>query len=265
MKFNFHSTGATRTGAAAFSLSIALGLSLSLSGCGGGGGNGPGTSRPTVTATPTLNASNASYNKTLYTPNYVSDLESKKTSPEDPVALLRWPLFPLRVYFNRNSNYTAARQALAVEGFNRWVKATGSDGVTYQVVNDLKNANITVDYYTFEGGPGDTLGFTKYFYDPDSRVFDTSKSLCSINIGLTGDRNNDLVTATHEFGHALGINEHSSSRPDLMYFEGNDLFGGGITQSDVDTLLTSYSGFFNKNPNARTAPSSGKLVQVTIE
>ena len=248
MNFKFAAVRARWIGVALVSLSVGL------SGCGGGGGGGSSTGPSVVTRQPPAlptdgTASNNRCTNTTYTPNFT-----------DSVQLLRWTVFPLRVYFVRDSNYSAARQALAVEGFDRWVTATGSNGFTYRVVTNPSESNVTVDFYTFNGGAGDTLGTTVVSYFEDSRTIDKAK----ISLGITGDRNNDLLTATHEMGHALGIFGHSPNSTDLMFFEGNERSGGGITPLDLNTVLTIYCGDFNKNPNNRTAPHSGELKTITI-
>ena len=238
-----------------------LALSFGLSGCGGGGGsNGPATPKATATPTPIPTSANATYDKTRFTPNYVTFLEQNRSS-DNPVALLRWTRFPLSIYFERDGNYTTGKQALAVQGFNRWVTKTGSNGVTYNVVNSATNADITVNFGTFTGGAGDILGQTFFSYDAQSRVL---RKGVNIQIKFTGDTNNDLITASHEFGHALGVNGHSNDEKDLMYFTGNDQFGGNVTTPDLNTVKTSYNGIFNKDANARIAPGSGQIISATI-
>lgn len=246
MKSKFVSARANWLGATLFAASVAL------SGCGGGGGsNGPNLVTATPKPQPTSDQTGTGGNCTnsTYTPNYASN-----------VRLLRWPLFPLRIYFVRDANYSAARQTLAIEGFNRWVTATGSNGFTYNVVSSEAAANVTVDFYDFQGGPGDVLGTTEVSYFDESRTIDSA----DISLGITGDRTNDLLTATHEMGHCLGIFGHSPNRTDLMFFEGNEIAGGAITPLDLNTVLTAYCGKFNKNVNTRTAPHRGDLETVTL-
>ena len=226
----------------------ALSFGLILTGCGGGGGGGTGPTSARVSTNSTPVPSQGTSCSTTYTPNYASS-----------VRLLHWTIFPLRVYFVQDSNLTAARQALAVQGFNRWVQDTNG-GVTYNVVSSAAAANVTVKFYQFTGGPGDTLGVTNVkYYDESSTI-----SSAEINLGVTGDTRNDLITDSHEFGHALGILGHSPVNLDLMYFEANDQYTGDITTSDLNTLLTAYCGNFNKSSASRTA-HQGELKTITIK
>lgn len=236
-----------------------LSLSFGLSGCGGGGG-GPSVA-PTPTPTPRQISTNNQCSNGTYAPNYRNDPKMDADNP-----LVHWSGFPVRVYFKTDGAYTAARQSLAVQGFNRWVTATGSNGVTYQVVNSADKANVVADFYIFTGGAGDRLGYTTYDYDTSTNIIlSTSNKPTQIHVGITGSDYNDLLTAAHEFGHALGINGHSADKLDLMFFEGNDQYGGAITTRDLNTMLRAYCGDFNKNLNARTAPASGNIKSVIIE
>lgn len=247
MKINFVSARAKWLGVTLFATSVAL------SGCGGGGGGNSGPSQ--VKATPVPNPTSGQTGtggdctNATYAPNYA-----------DSVKLLRWTVFPLRVYFKRDANYSAARQALAIRGFDRWVAATGANGFTYNVVNTQIASNVTVAFYDFKGGPGDTLGTTVVSYFEESRTI----SSADISLGITGSDSNDLLTATHEMGHCLGIFGHSPNKTDLMYFEGNEASGGSITSLDLNTVLTAYCANFNKNVNTRLAPHSGELKTVTL-
>ena len=250
----FHFSPLTRAARIALSCGLAA-LSLGLSGCGGGGSgpstqssSGTGTAVVSPSTTPTPLAQTTSCSQS-YTPNYKSS-----------VTLLHWTQFPLRVYFVRDSNYSATRQTMATEGFDGWVKAT-SNGATYTVVSNADQANVTVTFFPFTGGAGDTLGQTNIDYYRDSRTIKSA----SIELGVTGGRANDVLTAEHEFGHTLGISGHSPSNEDLMYFEGNDAKCGCITPADLNTLLTAYCGNFNKNANALTLPDRGPIETITIK
>ena len=224
----------------------ALLIVLPLAGC-GGGSNGP--SKSAATPTP----ANLSCTARTYRPNYINN--------SDPgFKLLHWPVFPLRVFFVADAQNTAARRALAARNFDKWAAVT-HNGATYQVVSRPSDANVTVNFYKYNGGAGDVLGRTYL------KAYDQSDTIESaiVNIGITGDNANDGITATHEFGHALGIYGHSADADDLMYFEGNDTRCGCITPADVNTLLTAYCGDFNHNANLRVAPHRGKLKTIVID
>lgn len=224
-------------------------LIFSLSGC-GGGTSGPAT--PTATPTPTTPI-NRSCTAQTYRPNYV-------VNPDSDFRLLRWPVFPLRVFFVQDEQNTEARRSLAIDGFDKWGPAT-NNGATYRVVSQQSDANVTVRFFAYKGGPGDSLGDSQLSFFEESGTL----SFARVNIGITGDNRNDEITATHEFGHALGIYGHSPNPDDLMYFEGNDTRGGELTSADANTLLTSYCGEFNKNVNTRLAPHRGALKTITIQ
>lgn len=228
--------------------SLVLLALLPLTGCGGGGGNGPATPTPT----PTLPPLNRSCTASTYTPNYVAN-------PNSEFELLRWPNFPLRVFFTQDAQNTAERRALVTQGFDKWVGAT-NNGPTYRVVSQPDQANVVVDFYRYAGGAGDELGRTTLAAYGESDTISAAR----VRIGFTGDNRNDEITATHEFGHALGINGHSPDADDLMFFEGNDTRSGALTPADINTLLTAYCGEFNRNANARTSPHRGKLRTITI-
>lgn len=203
-----------------------------LASCGGGGSSGPKTSR-IDTATPAPTSSSTSCGQT-FTPNYASS-----------VTLLRFQGFPLRLFFKRDDQYSASRQATALAGFNQWVSATGGRA-NYSVVSNASNANVTVSFYQFTGGAGDTLGTTTVNYR--GNVIETA----TLELGITGDAVDDKLTAAHEYGHALGISGHSPDKADLMYFTGN--VSGQITTSDLNTILTAYCNNFSST-NRTSAPT----------
>ncbi len=216
-----------------------------LASCGGGGSSGPKTPR-VDSATPAPVGFNAtdSCNYESFTPNYARS-----------VSLLHWDRFPLRVSFTKNDQLSASRQAVAVKGFNQWVAATGNRA-DYTVVDSDASPNVTVSFYKFTGGPGDTLGTTTVSYTGDNVI-----RKAEIKLGITGNAADDQLTAAHEYGHTLGISGHSPVELDLMYFTGN--LSGEITPSDLNTVRTAYCDNFNRS-TARTSAAVGPLKTIVM-
>lgn len=231
----------------AFLVAGALSIPL-LASCGGGGGGGGGVGSKSsainaATPVPTSATSNGTCNNASYTPNYASS-----------VSLLHWSAFPLRVHFTANDQLSATRRAVAIAGFNRWVSATGNRA-DYTVVSNASNANVTVSFYRFTGGSGDTLGTTTVSYDSTNTI-----RRATVEIGITGAED-DTATAAHEYGHLLGVTGHSPAELDLMYFTGN--LSGQVTTSDLNTALTAYCDNFNRNAG-RTSAAVGPLKTIVI-
>ena len=218
-------------------------LLIALAGCGGGSGGGPAS--PTPTPTPTVATFPGGCTATTYVPNYVS-----------AVPLIRWPAFPLRIFFVRDTQYSLARQNLATKGFNQWVAAT-SNGGTYTLVTQASQANVTITFFKFTGGPGDNLGVTTDSYTPSNNQVVSAE----MQLGITGTNAQDTETAAHEYGHLLGIAGHSPNPLDLMYFEANA--SGQITARDLNTMLTDYCGTF-PTASARTSQSTEPLKKITM-
>lgn len=212
---------------------------LSIAGCGGGGNAIPS---PTTSGTPTPSQN--------FTPNYVASIENR----------LRWASFPINVYFVPNSEFNAARRNIAITGFNQWVSATGNR-VPYQVVTDANQADISVTFSSFSGGPGDELGLSTITFEQSTNLIIE----VAMNIGITGDSREDIQTAAHEFGHSLGIAGHSPNEADLMFPVGNSAGCSCITTADLNTLLAIYNGQFNTSTSrsARTRPT-GPTRTITI-
>lgn len=154
------------------------------------------------------------------TPNYISRLKSRRNA---------WKKFPVRVYFVVDEYHAGAREQMARHGFNRWAIAT--DGlIDYVVTEDSEAADI---YVRFD--PKTDNGLTQIGLDKHKirRAF--------IMIGVRQGAQTDVETiASHEFGHALGIDGHSESKRDLMYpihWAGSP---GRLTSRDVNTLAARY-------------------------
>lgn len=214
---------------------------LSIAGC-GGGGSSSAIPAPTATATPTPSGD--------FTPNYVSSIENR----------LRWASYPINVYFVPNSELTDARRNIAIAGFNEWVSATGNR-VPYRIVTDASQADISVTFSSFNGGPGDELGVSIITFEQSTNLIIE----VAMNIGITGDSREDIQTAAHEYGHSIGIAGHSPNQADLMFPVGNSAGCSCITTADLNTLFAIYNGQFNTNAtrSARTRPT-GPTRTITI-
>lgn len=162
-----------------------------------------------------------------FTPNYVRDLDF----------LLRWSSFPIRVYFQKDENYSMEHQQTAEEGFKQWVAASG-EIVQYRIIDTPERAHITVRF-----DPTTRNGFTNYRYYTDSLIM----SEATIWIGIKDGSSIDIQSvAAHEFGHAIGISGHSADSSDMMYPTFVSGVPLGVTGRDLNTLKTAYCPLFPK-------------------
>ena len=207
----------------------ALTVSGLLAGCGGGG------SSP-------VNGGSGSYQPNLsqFTPNYAS-----------AITLYHWPALPVRVYFANDVMVTPQGGSptrvndLILTGFNRWPAATGGV-VGFTQVTDPGQAQITVSTVTIPDpsglsetgkatvvpGAGNILqsATIQIYIWPDITVPELTQGL--------------LATATHEFGHALGIGGHSPVATDVMYAQHDPNADVPVSARDLATIKTLYYFLF---------------------
>ncbi len=215
-----------------------------LASCGGGGGGGSSSRSPALDNATPVPVSSSSCSNSTFTPNYA-----------DSVSLLHWQRFPLSIHFVQDGEFSAARQEIALAGFNQWVAATGNRA-DFTLASSATRANIVVSFFKFTGGSGDTLGEATVTFDGNN-VIRSAK----IRLGITGNNGDDTLTAAHEYGHALGITGHSPRETDLMFFTGNR--NGEVTNFDLNTVLTAYCNGFNRS-SARTKAAVGPLRTIVI-
>ena len=197
-------------------------------GCGGGGGS------------ETSSAPSYSPNLSQFTPNYGSE-----------ITLDHWPALPVRVYFANDIAVTPKDgrptrvNSVIQTGFNRWSAATGGV-VGYHLVTDPAQADITVSVTTVP----DPVGLSETGKTSVRTGAEGGLQLAMIEIYIWPDITDAeltqglLATATHEFGHALGIAGHSSNAGDVMYIlhqPGQDV---ALTARDVNTVKTLYYFLF---------------------
>ncbi len=219
---------------------VAVLLVVSLTGCGSGGGSVAGLVPTGKTATGST-AVGAGCRNTSYTPNFASGVDPATGQPN---RLYHWNHFPLKLFIvsSPQSNSVLVQQAEA--GFNWWV--TGTSGlITYQVVNDPSQADITVDF--------ENRGYTNYGAVTDYSVNsngEVTRATITFNMTYLSTVANITPVAAHEFGHALGIAGHSSNPADVMYDGEATYSKTALSTADINTLFTAYCGYALEAPTA---------------
>jgi hypothetical protein len=164
-----------------------------------------------------------------FVPNYVPSLTG---------GLQAWPRFPLTVAFVHDGNYSADRQAAITAGFDQWVSATNGL-IDYRVVGDPSTSDIVVNC-----NPTVNLSLTHTEFTGTTVLHATIAMGLAEPFGSTAllPPRSLQAMAAHEFGHALGINGHSTDPHDLMNHVLTDNIS--ITPSDLNTLKTAYPRLF---------------------
>jgi predicted Zn-dependent protease len=160
--------------------------------------------------------------------------------------MTRWAHFPITVFFVKDSEYTRAREQAACAGFDCWGQATHGL-ISYRLTSNRSTADLTV---RFDATKSDGLTYTESM-DGLNRRGNMSLGVAMPNHDDGEIPMDDLsCVAAHEFGHALGINGHSKSPLDLMYREHSIGEPWSITDRDLNTLKTDYSGLFSEGSSA---------------
>ena len=279
---------------------------MTIAGCGGGGGGSrraavptPGptnipSAEPQPTATPTPIPTPAPtptpspdgtcpINPNGYLPNYAAPLLAGFDDPKDPSVppqppgnLLRHAGFALKVYFQVNEFLTDARRAYAIQGMNQWVTGT-NNRVRYNVITDKTQADIVIEFSPYTAEDNNVLGRAQLVWDTSNNILfpfsqdprpdiTDDKRAGHILLNYTNDLALDTATASHEFGHSLGIGGHSPSDLDKMYYANSTTNRGPLTPSDINTLRTAYCDNFPQTnaSTKRSIRSRGPVRTLTI-
>jgi len=197
-------------------------------GCGGGGGGQSAAASPYQP------------NLSQFTPTYAAE-----------ITLDHWPALPVRVYFANDLTVTPSGgsptrvNTLIQTGFDRWPAATGGI-VGYRIVTDPAQADITVSVTTIPDPVGLSETGQTSVQTAAGGVLTTATVLIYVWPDITVPELTQglLATATHEFGHALGIAGHSSDPSDVMYVNHAPARDVLLSPRDVNTIKTIYYFLF---------------------
>lgn len=137
--------------------------------------------------------------------------------PKEParalVPALHWAQFPVRVYVEAPGGARDQRALIVLAGLDEWVDAS-HEKVCYIRTLDPKAADITVRFVAarFLSADAPVIGETEVSWSG------STLKKAAIRLAEGAGTLEDLqATAAHEFGHALGIQQHSSDQSDLMF------------------------------------------------
>ena len=171
---------------------------------------------------------------------------------------LHWPQFPVRVYVEAKNGARDQRALIVLAGLDEWVDAS-HEKVCYIRTMDPKAADITVQFVSgkFLSANTPVIGETEV------RWSGTTLKKASIRLAESAGTLEDLqATAAHEFGHALGIQQHSSDPSDLMFPvetlhepQAGDLLPEEtpyVTPHDLRQLAASYPQLLRRSDHEQT-------------
>lgn len=179
---------------------------------------------------------------------------SASTLPAAPASIpsLHWPSFPVHVFVEAKTPDEVQKALVVLAGLDEWVDAT-HEKVCYIRTADPNKADITVRFQTgrFLGAGTNVIGDTTVLWSG------TTLKKASIRLAEGVGNLEDLqADAAHEFGHALGIEQHSDNRDDLMFpvemlhfSERGDplpLADPVVTAHDVERLAACYPQLLGK-------------------
>jgi hypothetical protein len=142
---------------------------------------------------------------------------------------IAWDRFPLQVFFERDKNYRPDRQACVVRGMERWTAATHGF-VRFEQADSRTAADVVVRF-----DPSSNDGYTTtHFTNGEITTAD-------VRVGVKRGSSPDMeAIASHEFGHVLGIDGHSSDKGDLMYPVHRMGAPYRVSARDLNTLARIY-------------------------
>ncbi|MGI4789675.1 MAG: matrixin family metalloprotease [Janthinobacterium lividum] len=190
---------------------------------------------------------------------FVSDLPSLPLSAQPPTAavhaplkaqFLHWAQFPIRVYIQTSNTSQKAEAQTALSGLDEWVAASHGK-IRYVLAASPGEADIAVKFepVAYLSAETKTVGETTVIFS--GLILKKASIRLAEGNSVPG---NLQSAAAHEFGHALGIQNHSDDPDDLMFptetthfsMLGDPLFEPphAVTAHDLRLLRTCYPQLF---------------------
>lgn len=159
---------------------------------------------------------------------------------------------PLKVFIDQNSSARGFKPefvGIAQNAFVTWYQASGKK-LSFAFVNTLDEADINVEWTDGTLKVGDEkYERTKAGLTTTTRHQDViDKARIQIRTVQAFTKTPEPVdrikeTCLHEIGHALGLNGHSTSTADIMYFGNSARQLPALTKRDKATMARLYSAF----------------------
>jgi hypothetical protein len=185
--------------------------------------------------------------------DYIADLQDE--------GVYVWPAdkLPIKVFIEDCSGvpgYRSSMKQILVNCFDTWTEA--SQGRAWKQVDSPERADIVCRFTAALGlhngdqEAGKTQTTVARRGGGAEMCDEANMSLLTQLNGRVFSDEDIQRTALHEVGHALGIQGHSPSANDIMYYAVNHQRPGYLSKRDVKTLLKMYSDY----PSSFTIGSS---------
>ncbi len=190
------------------------------------------------------------------------------SSPSDPDYFMsaasggkffRWPIMPVRVFIANGAHapgYRDTYRKVLMDAFSAWAVASGNR-IAFSLSSDPSQTNIMCDW---TGDPNKVVergrpvegGLTKLSGQPqggsDVAIVSARITILTNRGGMPLTDDDMKIVCLHEVGHALGINGHSNSNADVMFFSEAPTIWPALTKRDRATISRLYA---NYPPQAR--------------
>lgn len=159
-----------------------------------------------------------------YAQDYLNELYSANPIIKNPIKIWVQP--------HQYSN-------IVYQSFEEWTRAAGGC-LSFKYTSNEKIATIKV-YFTNSFQSSKTAGVTRLHSVPNKYTQGATIYISLINPLTKKPFNTNTLRkiATHEIGHALGINGHSSNRNDIMYPD-TSIIGFYTSNRDYATIRRMY-------------------------